>query len=84
MVRRLKNITVTLDDKTAAWLRAQAAKRGMSISRFVGEIVQGHMSDQQQYIEAMHHFLSLKPFKFEWADGRRPTREELYDRSRVR
>lgn len=84
MAARLKNVTITLDERTASWLRIAAAKRGLSVSRFVGEILRGQMNDQREYLEAMQRFLALKPFKFEWVDGRRPTREELYDRSRVR
>lgn len=84
MAARLKNVTITLDERTASWLRVTAARRGLSVSRFVGEILRGQMNDQKEYLEAMQHYLSLKPFKFEWVDGRPPTREELYDRSRVR
>jgi len=80
----MKNITITLDEKTAGWLRVHAAKRGMSVSRLVGDFLQDRMREQKEYNEAMQRFLSEKPFKFEYLDGRRPTREELHDRSRLR
>lgn len=82
--RALKNITITLDGKTAAWLRVFAAQRGKSVSRVVGEFLQERMREQRDYHDAMRRFLSRKPFRFEWVDGRRPTREELYDRPGVR
>lgn len=80
----MKNVTITLDEKTAAWARVYAAQRGKSVSRLLGEILQQHMREVRDYNEAMQRFQSIKPFDFEWVDGRRPTREELHDRSRFR
>lgn len=80
----MKNVTVTLDEKTAAWVRVYAAKQGKSVSRLLGEILQQHMGGQREYFEAMRRFQALKPFDFEWVDGRRPTREELNVRPRFR
>ena len=36
----MKNITITLDEETAAWVRIQAAEQNKSVSRFVGEHLQ--------------------------------------------
>lgn len=80
----MKNITVTLDEKTAAWVRVHAAKQGKSVSRLLGELLRQHMQDQREYFEAMRRFQAIKPRDFNWVDGRRPTREELYDRGRIR
>lgn len=80
----MKNITVTLDEKTAAWVRVHAAKQGKSVSRLLGEILQRHMRDTREYNEAMRRYHAIKPFDFEWAEGRRPTREELNVRPRFR
>lgn len=80
----MKNITVSLDEKTAAWVRVYAAKQGKSVSRLLGEILQRHMHDQREYFEAMRRFQALKPRDVEWVGGRRPAREELYDRGRIR
>jgi hypothetical protein len=80
----MKNVTITLDEKTAAWARIYAAERGKSVSRLLGEILQQHMREVRDYNEAMRRFHSIKPFDFEWIDGHRPTREELHDRSRFR
>lgn len=80
----MKNITVTLDEKTAAWVRVHAAKQGKSVSRLLGEILQKQMRDTHEYEEAYRRFKAIKPFDFEWAGGRRPTREELYDRGCIR
>lgn len=81
----MKNITVTLDEKTATWVRIHAAKQGKSVSRLLGELLRQHMSDLREYHEAMRRFQAIKPFDADWIGGRRPTREELYaDRVRIR
>ena len=80
----MKNITVTLDEKMAAWLRQNAAQRGVSVSRFLGDLVHERMREVRDYNEAMRRFFAHKPFHFGWADGRRPTREEINDRAQAR
>ena len=71
----MKNVTITLDEKAAAWARVRAAERSMSLSRYVGEMIHKQMRHSREYEEAMRAALSFKPLKFE---GKRLTREELY------
>jgi plasmid stability protein len=80
----MKNITITLDEKTAAWARVEAAKHNKSVSRMVGEMLQKHMGESREYEEAMRRYLAVKPFIFEKPGGRLPTREELHDRASLR
>lgn len=80
----MKNVTITLDETTAAWLRRQAAERGMSVSRFAGELLQERMHEVRAYNDAMRSFLAHTPFDFRFVGGRRPTREEVHDRGGVR
>jgi hypothetical protein len=80
----MKNVTITLDEKTAAWLRIHAAKLGMSVSRFVGEVLHERMHEVREYNEAMRNFLAQRPFAFEFTGGRRPAREEVHDRAGLR
>ena len=80
----MKNVTITLDVRTAAWVRIQAAKQNMSVSRFLGEVLHKQMTDARAYDEAMRHFLTEQPLQFEWSDGRRPTRDDLHDRDALR
>jgi hypothetical protein len=80
----MKNITITLDERTAAWARIYAAQRGKSVSRLLGEILQERMREVRDYNDAMRRYLSKKPCKFQWADGSRPTRDELHDRANLR
>ena len=80
----MKNITITLDEKTALWARVHAAKNNKSVSRLVGEMLQEHMRESREYDEAMRRYLAIKPRKLKSPGQRYPKREELYDRPRLR
>jgi hypothetical protein len=54
----MKNVTITLDERTAAWARVYAARHNMSVSRLVGEMLQGRMREHKDYDEAMRRFLA--------------------------
>jgi hypothetical protein len=80
----MKNITITLDSETAAWVRVHAAEQNKSVSRLVGEILQQQMKDRRQYWRAMHGYLSKPPFDLSGGPEKYPTREEIHDRPRLR
>jgi hypothetical protein len=82
--RSLKNITITLDAETAAWARVRAAQRNVSLSRFVGGILHERMREAGEYERAMRQWLAEKPVKLKGPAERYPTRDELYDRGRLR
>ncbi|MFN3883858.1 MAG: hypothetical protein ACK4Q4_03740 [Rhodocyclaceae bacterium] len=81
------NLTITTDEETLRWARIEAAKRGTSVSKLVGEILANLRKQEDDYEQAMQDFFSRKPYLDPppRADGRRwPTREELYDRPVLR
>ncbi len=80
----MKNVTITLDEETAAWVRVYAAEHDMSVSRMVGEMLQQKMRESAQYEEAMRRFLAKRPTTLKAADDRYATREELHDRAGLR
>ena len=80
----MKNITITLDPETAAWIRVHAAEQNKSVSRVVGEILQEQMNDRREYRRAMHAYLSKPPFDLTGKPEKYPSREEIHDRSRIR
>jgi hypothetical protein len=83
--RAMKNITITLDDETAAEARVEAARRNVSLSRFIGDILQNEMNRAGQYGAAMRRYLSRGPFQvLEGPAELYPPREELHDRSDIR
>ena len=80
----MKNVTITLDEQTAAWIRVFAARRNASVSRVVGELLRERMQEGKAYEQAMRRFLAKPPVAFEWKAGRQPSREELHDRDALR
>lgn len=80
----MKNVTITLDEETVAWARVHAAQRNVSLSRFVGELLQQHMRESREYEEAMRRFLAEKPLKLKGPWEPYPKRDEFYDRPRLR
>lgn len=80
----MKNVTVTLDAKTALWARQQAAARDISLSRFIGELLQQNMQRAREYEQAMRRFFQGDPKALKEPGDRYPAREELYDRGRLR
>ena len=79
----MKNVTITLDIETADWARVHAARRKMSLSRFVGEVLREHMRESSEYALAMRRYLNSKLVIHRHADER-PTRDELHDRPALR
>jgi hypothetical protein len=77
----MKNVTVTLDEETARWARVEAARRDLSVSSLLRELLREHMGSRESYGGAMERYLSRRPRKLE---ARRPSREELHDRAGLR
>lgn len=80
----MKNVTIALDEKTAAWARVYAAKHNTSVSRIVGEMLRQRMTEFREYDDAMRRFLSKPPVRLKRAGERYPTRNDLHDRARLR
>lgn len=76
----MKNVTITLDEGTAAWARVHAAEQNMSLSRFVGEVLRERMRRSWEYEEAYRAWREEKPFDLKGPWKPYPKREELYDR----
>lgn len=79
----MRNVTVTIDDETARWARMEAARREVSVSRLIRDLLQEHMKRQEVYRAAMDRFLARKPRPLK-KRGRYPGREELHDRAGLR
>jgi hypothetical protein len=80
----MKNVTITLDEKTATWVRVYAARHDTSVSRLIGEMLQQRMRESREYDEAMRRFLAKAPVRLKRAGARYPSRDELHDRARLR
>jgi predicted transcriptional regulator len=81
-MRRLKNITIAVEEDVARRARLLAAKRQTSVSRLLAETLSQIVNQDEEYERAMKRTLSrnlsLK------SDGKYLSREEVHDRSRLR
>ena len=81
----LKNVTITLDERTLKWVKDAAAEQGKSVSRYLSDMARQQLPKAQAYEAAMHGFMST-----EWTEPltepgeKLPTRDELYDRPVLR
>ena len=80
----MKKVTITLPEDLARWLRVRAAEDDRSVSGWVADLLAGMRHQDDNYEVAMKEALTIKPWKMEWVDGRRPTRDELHDRAGFR
>jgi hypothetical protein len=79
----MKNVTVTLEEEVALWVRVRAAEQNQSVSRYLGEMLRSQMAEEKTYDEAMGRFLARKPSRITDSETY-PARETLYERPRVR
>jgi hypothetical protein len=80
----MRNVTVTMDEDTAAWARVEAAKQGKSLSRYLVDLVEAARGRKHRQREAMEAFLAGPLLDLTDGTGKAPGREEIYDRARVR
>ena len=76
----MKNVTITLDDEVARWVRILAARHETSVSRLVGEILRERMRTEEGYRSAMERFFAVRPRRLRDPGDHYPSREELHDR----
>ena len=80
----MKNVTITLPEDLARWLRVRAAEDDRSVSRWIAQLLAEMRRRDDEYEVAKKEFLAVKPRRMEWVDSRKPTREELHDRAGFR
>jgi hypothetical protein len=81
----MKNVTITLDEQTVEWAKLAAARQNKSLSRFVGDVLQGQLKEAQDYQQAMHAWFNRRATFRSDPVMKLPAREELYDeRTRIR
>lgn len=80
----MKNVTVALPEDLARWLRVKAAEDDRSVSRWISELLARLRRREGHYEAAMRRAMAREPQDLDWPDGRKPTRQELYDHPRLR
>lgn len=76
----MKNITITMDEDTAQWARIEAARRGTSVSRMLGELLQQQRTRDTTYQAARQRYLNRDAVQLKSVDQRYPERSQLHDR----
>lgn len=79
----MRNVTITLDEATARWVRVEAARQDTSVSRLIRGLLEENMRQHQAYELAMERFLS-RPAIVLRDRGAYPTRDEVHDRAALR
>jgi len=82
----MRNITISLNDDTAAWARQLAGERNTSVSALVADLLEEKRRSSEAYQAAMRDYFSRKPPSHPLSNpgDRYPTREEIYDRPVLR
>ena len=76
----MRNVTITLDDKTVDWARIEAARQDISVSRFVADLLGERMDRDDRYEQARRSYLAQQPVDLSSGSGGYPSREELHQR----
>jgi hypothetical protein len=75
-----RNVTIVMDEDTARWVRVEAARRDLSVSAYLGQVVKEERERAEGYSLAMESFLSREPRPLGPAGAPLPTRDELHER----
>lgn len=80
----MKNVTISMEESVADWARVEAARRNMSLSRMLGEILAEKMRHEDSYERAYAQWqTSTLSWKTE-PGTKYPSRSEVNDRSHGR
>ena len=76
----MKNVTITADEKVLKWARHEAAEKGISVSKLVGQILEEQMRQKDDYWQAFERWKKIKPFLK--GPIQKIDRDELHERGR--
>lgn len=77
----MANVTISMDGETLRWVRVEAAKAGMSVSRYVGQVLtQQRLGGGRSRAEIMREILDRAAWDVPERKGQPlwPGRDELY------
>ena len=75
----MKNVTITLDEALYGWARVEAAKKGMSLSRYVAEALEERRAPEiAEQLAILDEFFDGPGWP--GAAENWPKRDEIYDR----
>jgi hypothetical protein len=79
----LKNVTITLDDRTLEWVKEAAAEQGKSVSRYLSDMARQQLPKAKAYEAARLSFMArARAWNIPLTEPgeKLPTRDEIYDR----
>ena len=76
----MKNVTITLEDDVALWIRVKAAMHNTSVSKLVGEELKTRMSKERGYKQAQQRYLTAASKPLKSATDSYPERASLHNR----
>lgn len=77
-----RNVTVSMDEATARWVRVEAAKRDVSVSQFLAEILSERRQRAEGYAAARERFMAREPRPLRQEGDPLPARGDLHERGR--
>lgn len=75
----MRNITISLEEKVARWVRVWAAEHDTSVSKMLSDVLKEKMELEEKYSVAMEQFLRKVPLPLKKSGGY-PPRDSLYER----
>jgi hypothetical protein len=75
-----RNVTVSLDDVTARWVRVEAAKRDVSVSQFLADLLLERRQGAEGYAAARAQFMGREPRLIRQEGDPLPARDDLHER----
>jgi hypothetical protein len=79
-----RNVTVALDEETARWARVEAARRDVSVSSLLAQLLRERMRADEGYEAAMGAYLTRPAVPLRKRRTPYPGRDELHDRAGLR
>jgi hypothetical protein len=79
-----KNVTITLTEETARWVRVEAAKRDTSVSAFLGSLLEEQRRRAGEYERAKSRFMARPALVLNEAGAPYPSRDSLHERKATR
>ena len=76
----VRNVTITLDEETAKWVRIAAARHDTSVSRWVGQMLEERRRTSHDYERAHSSYLQRRCAPLKQAGATLPTCDELHQR----
>lgn len=79
----MKNVTITLDESLAKWVKVIAARNNKSLSKFIAQLLENFRSSMGDEKEVVTEFRMFPSRPMSKPTDRAFKREEIYDRTRV-